>query len=186
MKDSHYNGKVFYTSDLYSLSSQFRGGSKDKSEEKKPETRTNDYPQRSGYSDDDYENELAYINDNPGEFADFNIPWSVNFSYALRFSKVFNPNTRRFITEFMQDINGGGSLNLTPKWQIGLNGSYNITQKEVGLVSVSLSREMHCWGMSINLSPVGRYRFFSINISPKSALLRDLKINRTRSTYDAL
>jgi hypothetical protein len=86
----------------------------------------------------------------------------------------------------MQDINGGGSLNLTPKWQIGLNGSYNITQKEVGLVSVSLSREMHCWGMSINLSPVGRYRFFSINISPKSALLRDLKINRTRSTYDAL
>jgi hypothetical protein len=174
------------TNGQLSVSSQFQGGSKDKADGKKPETRTNDYPQRTGYTDDDYENELAYINDNPGEFADFNIPWSVNFSYALRFSKTFNRDNRKFRTEFMQDINGGGTLNLTPKWQIGLNGSYNFTLNEVGLVAVSISREMHCWAMSINMSPVGRYRFFSINISPKSALLRDLKINRTRSTYDAL
>ncbi|MEO6327352.1 MAG: putative LPS assembly protein LptD [Ginsengibacter sp.] len=169
-----------------SLSSQFEGGSKDKSAKKKPETRTNDYPLTNGYTDDEYGNELASIRNNPGEYADFNIPWSVNFSYALRFNKVFKADRSGLRTDISQDINGGGTLNLTPKWQIGLNGSYNITTGEVGLVAITISRDMHCWQMAVNLSPIGRYRFFSINISPKSGLLRDLKINRTRYTYDAL
>jgi LPS-assembly protein len=45
---------------------------------------------------------------------------------------------------------------------------------------MSIAREMHCWQMSINVTPVGRYRFFSLNISPKASILQDLKINRTR------
>ena len=65
-----------------------------------------------------------------------------------------------------------------------MTGYYNITRKEVGTVSMYLSREMHCWQMSVNISPVGRFRFFTINISPKSSMLRDLKVNRTRYFYD--
>ena len=67
---------------------------------------------------------------------------------------------------------------------IVLSGSYNITQKELGLLSINLSRDLHCWQMNINMSPVGKYRFFSINISPKSSMLRDIKVNRTRYFYD--
>jgi hypothetical protein len=164
-----------------SLSTQFSGGDKTKKTSKVPELRTNDYAR--GYSNDEYQNELAYINNNPGEYADFNIPWSVNFAYALRFDRVFKADYSGFRNEFNQDVSFGGTLNFTPKWQMGVNGFYNITQQELGTISVSISREMHCWQMSINLSPVGRYRFYSINISPKSGLLRDLRINRTRSFY---
>ncbi|MEP6615722.1 MAG: putative LPS assembly protein LptD [Ginsengibacter sp.] len=174
------------TSGHISVSSQFQGGNKNQQKTQKPELRTNDYPAETGYSNDEYLNELSYIRNNPGEFADFNIPWSVNFSYALRFAKVFRSDYSGFTTQFQQDLNLGGSLNLTPKWQISGNGSYNITQKQLGLVTTSISREMHCWQMSISLSPVGRYRYFSISISPKSALLRDLRINRTRYFYDGL
>ena len=164
-----------------SLSSQFHGGDKTKKTSTKPDLRSNDYPR--GYSGDEYQNELSYIRNNPGEFADFNIPWSVNLSYSLRFDKVFKQDYSGFKTEFNQDVTFGGTLNLTPKWQMGINGFYNITQHQLGTIAVSISREMHCWQMSINLSPVGRYRFYSINISPKSGLLRDLRINRTRSFY---
>ena len=38
--------------------------------------------------------------------------------------------------------------------------------------------------MAINISPVGRYKFFNLTISPKSGLLRDLKVNRTRYFVD--
>nr|MBA3674042.1 LPS-assembly protein LptD [Chitinophagaceae bacterium] len=165
-----------------SLSSQFQGGDKSKKTSTVPEQRTNDYAK--GYSTDEYQNELAYIRNNPGEFADFSIPWSVNLSYALRFDRGFKPDYSGFKTDFNQDVTFGGTLNLTPKWKMGVNGFYNITQHELGTISVSISREMHCWQMSVNLSPVGRYRFYSINISPKSGLLRDLKINRTRSFYN--
>jgi hypothetical protein len=163
-----------------SVSSQFQGGKK-KQEKTSPDL--TDY-ERNGYTDQEYDEELAYIRNNPAEYADFNIPWSINFSYALRLSKTFRTDRSRFITDLDQNISGGGTLGLTKKWQIAVNTSYNITQHEIGVLSISLAREMHCWGMSVNISPIGRYRFFSINISPKSSLLRDFKVNRTRSVFE--
>ncbi len=174
------------TSGQLSMSSSFQGGGKDKKKTDKQSLKTNDFAEDPGYTNDEYQSELDYINNNPAEYADFNIPWSVNFSYALRFSRLRKSDYTGFTTSFSQDVTFGGTLNLTPKWQLGLNGSYNITKTELGLVSISIAREMHCWQMAIQLSPVGRYRFFSINISPKSGMLRDLKINRTRYTNDAL
>ncbi len=81
----------------------------------------------------------------------------------------------------MQNIQFGGTLNLSPKWQMGINGYYNISLGQLNPLSLSISRDLHCWQMSIQISPIGYYRFFSINISPKSPLLRDLRIDRTRS-----
>ena len=164
-----------------SLSSQFRGG--DKKTNSKTELKGYD-PNRSGYSPDEYQSELAYIRNNPGEYADFSIPWSVNFSYALNIYKVFNETVKTFKTQFDQNINFGGTLNITPKWQLSLSSSYNITKGTLGIIPISISREMHCWQMSISISPVGPIRYYSINISPKSGLLRDLRINRTRSFYN--
>jgi len=40
---------------------------------------------------------------------------------------------------------------------------------------------MHCWQLSINVTPIGMYRSFSITVNPKSGILRDLKINRSRT-----
>jgi LPS-assembly protein len=51
-------------------------------------------------------------------------------------------------------------------------------------LTASISRDLHCWQMSINVTPVGYTHFFSITINPKSAILQDLKINRTRYFYD--
>ncbi len=165
-----------------SISSQFQGG--DKKPLQNPNNLGQPYNPGTGMPLDEYETEAAYISNNPAEFADFSIPWSVNFSYSLRFQRDRKPDYSGFTTRVFQDINWNGTLNLTPKWQLGLNGFYNISAKELGTISVSIAREMHCWQMAINVSPVGRYRFFNITISPKSSLLRDIKVNRTRYFYD--
>ncbi|MBD0331738.1 MAG: hypothetical protein ICV66_03710 [Chitinophagaceae bacterium] len=49
---------------------------------------------------------------------------------------------------------------------------------------MSISREMHCWQMSISVTPIGLAHYFSITINPKSAILQDLRINRTRVFYN--
>lgn len=166
-----------------SVSSNFRGGDKKAGDKTPTDQQREDLLRNDGYTDDTYNSELAYITNNPGEFADFNIPWSVNFSYSLSFSKRFVAN-QGFKGEVMQNTSFGGTLNLTPKWQMGINGYYNLSTGELGTISLSISRDMHCWQMSINVSPVGKYRFFSINISPKSPLLRDIKVNKTSSFRD--
>ena len=172
------------TSANIALQSQFKGGDKN---EKLPLNNNLQNPQInsiSGLPLNEYQQEAAYINNNPGEFANFNIPWSISLSYSLNYNRVPNGFGTGYKGAVTQNVTWTGSLNLTPKWQIGLNGSYNITLKELGLLSMYLTREMHCWQMAINISPVGRYRSFNISISPKSGLLRDLKVNRTRYFYD--
>ena len=174
-------GKI--TGGNISLQSSFRGG-EDKGVTA-PVNPANLLPMNpDGYLLDEYQQEAAYIRNNPGEFADFSIPWNIDFSYSLQFSRVRKPDYSGFKTEFYQDLNWNGSINLTPKWKIGMTGFYNITNREIGTLSMYLSRDMHCWQMAINIAPVGRYRFFSITISPKSPILRDLKVNRTRYFYE--
>ncbi|MEI7472972.1 MAG: putative LPS assembly protein LptD [Chitinophagaceae bacterium] len=165
-----------------SLQSQFKGG--DKKEKLPSEQVQQQMNPMTGMPLDEYQQEAALIQNNPGQFANFNIPWSVNLSYSLQFSRIRKLDYSGYTASISQNLNWGGTLNLTPKWQLGMNGFYNITEKDLGTISMNISREMHCWQMNINVSPVGRYRFFNISISPKSGLLRDLKINRTRYFYD--
>ncbi|MDQ2718738.1 MAG: LPS-assembly protein LptD [Bacteroidota bacterium] len=172
------------TNGSISLSSSFQGGNKKTGD--KSGLKPNNIPLNAGYSQDEYNSEMAYIRNDPGEFANFNIPWSVNFSYSLQFSKTFATFDSAFKSSFTQNINFGGTINLTSKWQMGINGYYNISLGQLNPLTLSISRDLHCWQMSINVSPVGYNRFYSINISPKSPLLRDLKINRTKQIYTGL
>ena len=101
-----------------SLSTSFQGGEKDKKQ-------TTDQLKRgvnpmTGLPLTEDQEEAAYISNNPAEYTDFSIPWSVQFGYALRFSQIFNTTTKGFKTKFNSDINLSGSLALTEKWQLGL------------------------------------------------------------------
>lgn len=168
-----------------SMQASFRGGNSKGNNSSQPnQTLGTGYLNQNGQLLDEYQQELNYMSNNPGEFVDFSIPWDISLGYSFRYNKVKRYNQLGFDTEINQDVNWNSSINLSPKWKVGINGFYNITSKQLGTISMYLSREMHCWQMAINVSPVGLYKFFNITISPKSGMLRDLKINRTRSFYD--
>lgn len=166
-----------------SMSTSFKGGDKTK-QKQTTQSLGNGMNPYTGLPLTEEQAEAAYISNNPAEFADFSIPWSVNLGYSLRFSQAFVRAQQKFRTTVTSDANFGGSVRLTEKWQIGFNGSYNFSTSNLGLISFSIAREMHCWQMAITLYPVGQRKFFSVIISPKSALLRDIKVNRTRYFYD--
>ena len=169
------------TSATLAFSTQFKGGDKSKSAEQKTSNMLNQpYNPASGLPQNEYDAELGYINTNPGLYTDFNIPWSISFSYSFNYTKSQNGTYNGLAETIAQNVTGNGSLGLSPKWQLSANTSYNITQKQLGMLSMSLSRDLHCWALAISVSPVGTYHFFSINISPKSPLLQDLKVNRSR------
>ncbi|PWT78419.1 MAG: LPS-assembly protein LptD, partial [Bacteroidetes bacterium] len=125
--------------------------------------------------------QLNYIRNNPAEFADFNIAWSVNISYSLSFSTQPKPNFSGFTTTFFSSITMNGDFNLTEKWKVGYNTYIDVKNRKVNALTGFLSRDLHCWQMSINVTPIGLWRSFSITINPKAGLLRDLRVNRARS-----
>ena len=81
-------GKI--TSANVALQSQFKGGDK---KEKLPIQNLQQNSQLnpiSGLPLNEYQQEAAYISNNPGEFANFNIPWSISFQYALNYNRIPN------------------------------------------------------------------------------------------------
>ena len=168
------------TSGSVNISTSFQSKKKD-DKDKKTDTKSDDDP-TSNLTQEQMMQQLDYIRRNPAEFTDFNIPWSLSFSYSLSFAKMLKPDYT-YKTELTSNFNFNGDFSLTPKWKIGANGYYDIKTMKLQSLTTFITRDLHCWQMSINVTPIGLYRFFNISINPKSGLLRDLKINRTRYFY---
>jgi LPS-assembly protein len=162
------------------VSTQFKSKKKDdkkKSMEELAKQPSNDLSQ------DQVQQQLDYVRRNPAEFADFNIPWSVNIGWSLSFARLLQRDYT-YKTQFTSSFNFNGDFNISPKWKVGASGFYDLTTNKLQSLTTFISRDLHCWQMAINIQPVGLYRFFSVSINPKSGLLRDLRINRTRYFYN--
>lgn len=129
---------------------------------------------------DEQQRQLENIRNNPADYTDFNIPWSMTLNGTLTFNSAFNAVTKSYYYNKYAFINFNGDFNLSPKWKMGGSGNYNIITSKLESLTLFVSREMHCWQLSINVTPVNYWRSFSIVLNPKSGMLRDLKINRTR------
>jgi LPS-assembly protein len=171
------------TSGSVSMSTTFQ--SKPKDEEKDKENKAQlEQQMNDPVLAADRQRLLDYMRQNPAEFVDFNIPWQVSLSYSLYFREQFKTDYSGFEKIVSSNVNFSGSFSLTPKWNFSVNGYYDFDTKKLQTFTMSISRDMHCWQMSINVTPIGLYRFFNFTISPKSGILQDLRINRSRSFYN--
>jgi LPS-assembly protein len=123
-----------------------------------------------------------YINRNPSEFIDFNIPWSLSLSYSLFFSRTVQQGKTK--TDVTSNVSFNNSFSLTPKWMFTTSGYFDFKTLQMTMFTMSVSRDMHCWQMSINVTPIGITKYFNITINPKSSILQDLRVNRTRYFYN--
>lgn len=131
---------------------------------------------------DEQQRQLDYVRSNPAEYTDFNIPWSLQLSYSLSYSNMQASNYKN-VSKVYSNLSVTGDFSLTPRWKVGGNTYYDFTTSKIQTLTMFITREMHCWQMAINITPVGLYRSFNISINPKSGILRDLKINRSRFFY---
>ncbi|PKP48208.1 MAG: hypothetical protein CVT95_04640 [Bacteroidetes bacterium HGW-Bacteroidetes-12] len=123
-------------------------------------------------SDFGTEQELAYIRANPEAFIDFNVPWTLNVNYNIRYSKP------QFVSTTVQTLNFSGDLSLTQKWKIGMTSGYDFQAKDFTYTTVDIYRDLHCWEMSFNWVPFGIRQSYLFTIKIKSAILQDLKMTR--------
>jgi hypothetical protein len=117
---------------------------------------------------------------NPDSYIDFNIPWNLRVSYNADYSHPVNSSP--LITQAMR-LNGDFSI--TQKWKITFNTGYDFQQNEITQTYLTIARDLHCWQVNLGWTPFGKYQSYNFYIGIKSQLLKDLKLNRTRSFYDS-
>jgi len=169
------NGKLFRTTSAYirlgfNLKSAAGDKSKDESEDQTEDLVNESYP-----PDEMYDEASGY---HSGAYVDFDIPWSFNVDYSWEYRK------ERFKADYTHTVRINGDISITPKWKIGLNTGYDMVAKEVTTTNFSINRDLHCWEMRFSVVPFGDRRSYSFTINAKSAILRDVKYNKSRSWYD--
>ena len=159
-----------------SFSTSFKSKSKNETESKKKEI-----PLDPFMTPEEQQRQLQYVRANPAEFTDFNIPWTLSVSYSFNFSRTLKPDYSGYKIQTFSSLNLNGDFSLTPKWKIGATGFVDVEKLSIQQMSMFITREMHCWQLAINVTPIGLYKSFNITVNPKSGILRDLRINRSRT-----
>lgn len=122
--------------------------------------------------------ELNAISRDPNAFVDFNIPWNVNAAYSFNYSKS------GLQSNISNTLNVSGDFNVTPKWKVQYTSGYDFQLNKLSLTQFSIYRDLHCWDLSFRWSPIGTYKFYSVDLRVKASILQDLKLSKRRDAYN--
>jgi hypothetical protein len=115
------------------------------------------------------------------------MPWSINLNYSLRYERdlsSFNTDKMYYDFKFTQNLSLSGNFALTDKWKFSASTNYNFEEKEFSTMNCTVSRDLHCWEMSAQFIPVGRYKSYNFSIRVKSSMLQDLKYEQHQNPND--
>jgi len=109
------------------------------------------------------------------QLLDFAIPWSLNINATATynpFSQIKNGKVA-FVPSF------DGNVSLTQLWKITFNSGFDVIQKSISeTTTIGLARNLHCWTLQFDWTPVGSRRMFMFRISPEASALQSLKLQK--------
>lgn len=132
------------------------------------------------------EAEMQQIEQNPEDYIDWSIPWSLNINYNLRYTadNEYINFIRQREDNLVQTLSFFGDISITKKWKIGFRSGYDFEQGKLSYTSVNIYRDLHCWEMRFNWIPMGPRKSWNFTINVKSSILQDLKLTKKKDFRD--
>ncbi len=115
---------------------------------------------------------------------DKQLSWSASLNYSFRFSKRFNTNTQKFDINLSQNASLNLNIIPTPLWKVSVRTGYDFDAEKVTSTTFSFYRDLHCWEMSLQVTPFGRMKSYMFQINIKSPMFEAIKYKRERSWHD--
>lgn len=159
-------GKILrFTNGNLAVGGTFR--SKQKSEDRGPTERGS-------------QEELEFIEQNPGFFVDWNTPWSFGFNYTLSANRSLFQRDEELVDSLIlnQSLMFNGDITLFKKWKLGVNTGYDFVNNELTTTTITLYWDLHCWELQGSIVPFGIRRSYQVHINVKASILQDLKLQR--------
>ena len=124
-----------------------------------------------------WNSELRYYSLHPEEFIDFQIPWKINISHV--FSADVNTNRNSNSTQkhfFTNTLTTDSDVSLTKRWKISNRTNFDYQTKKITNANFTITRNLHCWNLSFNFTPIGYYKSFLLRLAANASLLQDAKL----------
>ena len=111
-------------------------------------------------------------------YQNFDMPWTLNLSYNLNYSK---PSLEATVS---QTVAMTGSVTITKKMTMDYQSGYDFTSKTITMTQIGIRRDLHCWIMNFNWIPNGSMKGWNFTIRAKASVLGDLKYDRRKDFHD--
>jgi hypothetical protein len=126
----------------------------------------------------DAEDQHGHPDDSGSGYQRFEMPWTMNVSYNLNYSK----NTPK--PTVTQTLSMVGSVTITKNMSANVTTGYDFDMKEITMTQVGIQRDLHCFSMSFNWVPNGSMQSWNFTIRAKASVLGDLKYDRRKDFHD--
>lgn len=128
--------------------------------------------------DQNWNADYNYYYLHPEEFLDFEIPWKMTFSHVYTISA--NQNISEFNSKRLNQVQTlmmQADVSFTKRWKISTRTNLDLMTTKITNSRVSLVRNMHCWMLSFDWTPIGLNKSFVFSLRSTSSLLQDVPIN---------
>jgi hypothetical protein len=103
------------------------------------------------------------------------IPWTFSIRHTMGYA-----NARRQNEISNNSLQFSGSVELSPKWNVGISSGYDFKNKGITPTSLNFERDLDSWRMSFNWIPFGNNTTYYFFIGVKSNIFQDLKYDQRR------
>jgi hypothetical protein len=96
----------------------------------------------------------------------------------MRLQRNWRNDLQADTTILTQNITFNGNVTLLEDWRVTVGSGYDFTAKEFTNTQVNVIWDLHCWEFSARWVPFGFQQSLQLRLAVKSALLRDVKLEK--------
>jgi hypothetical protein len=112
-----------------------------------------------------WNSDVQYFMLHPEQILDFEIPWKINISHILSMSQNIGRSSikdKKF--SFVNTISLNGDINITKRWKVSNNSLFDIKAGKMVNTRFSLTRNLHCWTLNFDTTPIGSNKYFVLRL----------------------
>jgi hypothetical protein len=125
-------------------------------------------------------NYQQWIN-SPTQLILFDIPWKISVEHIFSLASNFNQTT--FASKNYLPTNTlrlSGDLSFTENWKVASNLLLDLESGKITNFNINMFRNIHCWNVSFNWTPIGTNKNFIISLRGTAAALQNVNLNIRR------
>lgn len=128
-----------------------------------------------------WNSDVNYFMLHPEQMLDFEIPWKINLTHVLN----INQNIGRYSAQeekfnFVNTLNLNGDINITKRWKVSNNSLFDIKARKMVNTRFTLTRNLHCWTLNFDTTPIGSNKYFVLRLSANAQMLQSAKVQLTK------
>lgn len=120
--------------------------------------------------------DFQYFAQHPDRYIDFSIPWKMSVSHIYELNRSDKPKILGRQFNQVNTVQISMDVSLTKRWKVIWNMYGDIQSQRVINAKFSMVRDMHCWNLSLDWTPIGLNKNFLLRINSTSNLFKDAKI----------